>query len=73
MFNAGSILHRLNKANFRLLIVLSAVRDVTFVYLSPNSYLVAGANERRLYSQATLKDTLTSKKSHSAFQPTHPK
>ena len=33
MFNAGSMPHRLNKANFRLFIVLSALRRILSNYL----------------------------------------
>ena len=37
MFNAGSMLHCLNKANFRLFIVLSAVRRFVSNYLPTGS------------------------------------
>jgi len=37
MFNAGSMLHRLNKANLRLFIVLSAARRFLSNYL-PKSF-----------------------------------
>ena len=37
MFNAGSMFHRLNKSNFRLFIVLSAMRRFLLNYLPTGS------------------------------------
>ena len=48
MFNAGSMLHRINKANFRLFIVLSAVRR----FLS--NYLPTGSGKSLIFQMALV-------------------
>ena len=48
MFNAGSMLHRSNKANFRLFIVLSAVRR----FLS--NYLPTGSGKSLIFQMALV-------------------
>jgi len=48
MFNAGSMLHRLNKANFRPFIVLSALRR----FLS--NYLPTGSGKLLIFQMALV-------------------
>jgi len=48
MFNAGSMLHCLTEANFRLFIVLSAVRRVL------SNYLLTGSGESLIFQMALI-------------------